>query len=74
LVRDYEIYLFDEFLSNINNDLKEKLMKFIFHELRDKTIIVVSHDGKTSQYVDEIYKFTSRGLIKENEEKYGRNK
>jgi len=65
LVKDYEIYLFDEFLSNINNETKEKIMKSIFHELRNKTIIIISHDRETSQYADEIYKFTPRGLIKE---------
>jgi len=67
LVKDYEIYLFDEFLSNINNELKEKIVKVIFQELREKTIIVISHDGETSQYVDETYKFTSHKLIKEKE-------
>jgi len=67
LVKDYEIYLFDEFLSNINNDLKEKIVKFIFQELKDKTIIIISHDGETVKYTDEICKFTSRGLIKVRE-------
>ena len=64
LVRDYEIYLFDEFLSNVNNELKEKIVEFIFHELKNKTIIVISHDGIVSKYADETYKFTSCGLIK----------
>ena len=64
-VKDYEIYLFDEFLSNINNELKEKIVKVIFQELKDKTIIIISHDKEVIKYADEIYKFTSRGLIKE---------
>ena len=70
LVRNYEFYLFDEFLSNINNELKEKIVKVIFHELRDKTVIIISHDGETSQYVDEICKFTPRGL--EKSKNYGK--
>jgi len=65
LVRDYEIYLFDEFLSNVSSELKEKIVEFIFHELKDKTIIIISHDKEVIKYADEIYKFTSRGLIKE---------
>jgi len=64
-VRDYEIYLFDEFLSNVNNILKEKIMKFIFQELKDKTIIIVSHDDKTAKYVDEVYKFTPHAMVGE---------
>ena len=66
LIRDYEIYLFDEFLSNINNELKEKILEFIFHESRNKTIIMISHDTETLQRADEIYKFTSHGLVKES--------
>jgi ATP-binding cassette subfamily B protein len=62
LVKDYEIYLFDEFLSNISSDLKEKILKVIFKELKDKTIIIISHDEETLRYADEIYKFTSRKL------------
>ena len=61
--KDYEIYLFDEFLNSVNNELKEKIVKFIFHELREKTVIIISHDGEVSQYVDETYKFTPRGLL-----------
>jgi ABC-type transport system involved in cytochrome bd biosynthesis fused ATPase/permease subunit len=61
-VRNYEIYLFDEFLSNINSELKIKLLDFAFHRLQDKTIIVISHDEKTLQYGDEIYQFTPQKL------------
>ena len=39
-IRDYEIYLFDEFLSNVSSELKEKIVEFIFHELKGKTIII----------------------------------
>jgi ABC-type multidrug transport system fused ATPase/permease subunit len=64
-VRSYEIYLFDEFLSNISNDLKEKIVKFIFQELKSKTVIIISHDDRIVKYVDEVCKFTSRGMNKE---------
>ena len=63
-VKDYEIYLFDEFLSNVSKDLKEKILPVIFHELRNKTIIIISHDLEVLQYVDEKYTFTKQGLIK----------
>jgi len=64
-IQDYEIYLLDESLSNISSELKEKIMKVIFQELKDKTIIIISHDQETIKYADEVYKFSSRGLIKE---------
>jgi ATP-binding cassette subfamily B protein len=44
LIRDYEIYLFDEFLSNVNPDLKKNIQKVIFSELKNKTVIVISHE------------------------------
>jgi len=65
-IRDYEIYLLDESLSNISSELKEKMLKVIFQELKDKTVIIISHDREVIKYVDEVYKFASRGLIKEN--------
>ena len=64
-IRDYDIYLLDESLSNISSELKEKIVKVIFQELKDKTIIIISHDQETIKYADEVYKFSSRGLIKE---------
>lgn len=66
LVKDYEVYLFDEFLSNVSSELKKKILKIIFSELKNKTIIFVSHGGEVLQYADEIYEFTSRGIIKAN--------
>jgi ABC-type transport system involved in cytochrome bd biosynthesis fused ATPase/permease subunit len=65
-VRGYEIYLFDEFLSNVSSELKKKILKIIFSELKNKTIIFTSHDGEALQYADEIYKFTSGGITKIN--------
>jgi ABC-type multidrug transport system fused ATPase/permease subunit len=62
--KDYEIYLFDEFLSNVSKDLKEQILQVIFHELRNKTIIIISHDPEVLQHVDEKYTFTKQGLIK----------
>lgn len=64
LVKDYEIYLFDEFLSNINNDLKEKILPVIFRELSGKTVIVISHDPTILSYLDETYQFAPQKLIK----------
>ncbi|RHZ35541.1 ATP-binding cassette domain-containing protein [endosymbiont GvMRE of Glomus versiforme] len=63
LVKDYEIYLFDEFLSNISSDLKRKILKTIFSELQDKTIIIISHDEEIINYVDKAHKFTCYGLV-----------
>ncbi|CAJ0761146.1 16105_t:CDS:2 [Entrophospora sp. SA101] len=43
-IKDYEIYLFDEFLSNVSSDLKAKILKVVFRELRSKTVLIITHD------------------------------
>ncbi|CAJ0838457.1 12329_t:CDS:10 [Entrophospora sp. SA101] len=70
-IKDYQIYLFDEFLSNVATDLKEKILPIVFQELDGKTVIVISHDPATLQYLNEIYQFTPNGLKKINQ-KYDR--
>ncbi|CAJ0749197.1 12217_t:CDS:10 [Entrophospora sp. SA101] len=40
-IKDYQIYLFDEFLSNVATDLKEKILPIVFQELDGKTVIVI---------------------------------
>jgi ABC-type multidrug transport system fused ATPase/permease subunit len=65
-VKDYEIYLFDEFLSNVTSNLKVKILRTIFLELRGKTVIFISHEQETWQYADETYEFTPSKLAKKN--------
>jgi len=62
-ISDYQIYLLDEFLSNVNNDLKKKVLKVVFTELRDKTVLVISHDKEIQKYAKEIYQFTPQKLV-----------
>ena len=61
---DYDVYIFDEILSNVQKDLKTKILANIFTHLKNKTIIVIDHHYDIFQYVDEIYQFTGEKLIK----------
>jgi ABC-type multidrug transport system fused ATPase/permease subunit len=63
-VHNYEICLLDEFLSNVSEELKNQILKVIFSKLKNRTIILISHDPKTHQYADEIYQFTPHNLVK----------
>jgi len=63
-IRDYDIYIFDEILSNVQKDLKAKILTNIFTHLKNKTIIVIDHHYDIFQYVDEVYQFTGEKLIK----------
>ena len=63
-VRDYDIYIFDEILSNVQKDLKAKILVNIFTHLKNKTIIVIDHHYDIFQYVNDVYQFTGEKLIK----------
>ncbi|CAI2180921.1 8843_t:CDS:1, partial [Funneliformis geosporum] len=63
-IRDYDIYIFDEILSNVQKDLKIKILANIFARLENKTIIVIDHHYDIFQYVNDIYQFTGEKLIK----------
>ncbi|KLL04097.1 MAG: ABC transporter ATP-binding protein [Mycoplasmataceae bacterium CE_OT135] len=63
-IRDYDIYIFDEILSNVQKDLKAKILANVFTHLKDKTIIVIDHHYDIFQYVDEVHQFTGERLIK----------
>jgi len=63
-IRDYDIYIFDEILSNVQKDLKTKILANIFAHLENKTIIVIDHHYDIFQYVDDVYQFTGEKLIK----------
>ncbi|KLL02580.1 MAG: ABC transporter ATP-binding protein [Mycoplasmataceae bacterium RC_NB112A] len=63
-VRDYDIYILDEILSNVHPNLKEIILKNIFAKIKNKTIIVIDHHYEIFQYVDYVYQFTGEKLIK----------
>jgi len=63
-VKDYEIYLFDEFLSNISSEFKKKILEVVFRKLLDKTVVIIDHDPEVLSHLDEVYEFTSHKLIK----------
>jgi len=67
-VRDYDIYIFDEILSNVQKDLKNKILANVFAHLKNKTIIVIDHHYDIFQYVDDIYQFTGEKLIRQKKE------
>lgn len=62
-IQDYDIYIFDEILSNVQKDLKNKILANIFTHLKNKTIIVIDHHYDIFQYVNTVYQFTGDKLI-----------
>ncbi|CAG8618967.1 16700_t:CDS:2 [Cetraspora pellucida] len=58
-VRDYDVYILDEILSNIHPMLKKTMLHNIFARIKGKTVIVIDHHYEIFQYLDYVYQFTA---------------
>lgn len=56
LYSDHEIYIFDEMTSNADLQTKGIYKKTIFEYLRDKTVLIITHDDDLLPLVDKIIK------------------
>ncbi len=55
IYKDADIYIMDEPFSNLDEDLKKRIIPKIFELLKEKTILIVSHDPKEAEkYSDNI--------------------
>ncbi|CAI2161756.1 1316_t:CDS:2 [Funneliformis geosporum] len=63
-IRDYDIYILDEILSNVHPVLKETILANIFAKIKGKTVLVIDHHYSIFNYVDYVYQFTGENLIK----------
>lgn len=69
-IRDYDIYILDEILSNVHPVLKESILKNIFAQIKGKTVLVIDHHYEIFQYVDYVYQFTGEKLIKKDKKEF----
>jgi ATP-binding cassette subfamily B protein len=67
-IQDYDIYIFDEILSNVQKDLKAQILSNIFACLTNKTVLVIDHHYDIFHYVDTVYQFTGKSLIEINKD------
>lgn len=62
-IHDYDIYIFDEILNNINPELKEIILTNIFSFMKKTAIVIaIDHDYSIFKHMDEIYKFNGDSL------------
>ena len=69
-IRDYDIYILDEILSNVHPDLKKIILQNVFAKIKNKTVLVIDHHYEIFQYVDQVYQFTGERLIKMDKEQF----
>ncbi len=66
LLKQADIYIFDESLNAIDVDRERKILKNIFKYLKNKTIIVISHHFDNSDLFDKKIK-VEKGIYKAND-------
>lgn len=54
LMRDSDLYIFDEPFSNLDEHMKKVMVKLILKVCKDKTVIIISHDNCIQSYIDEV--------------------
>lgn len=64
LLSTASIVIFDEATSALDINTEEKIIKNISHLLTSKTLIIVSHKGAISKYVDSTYVMEQYKLMK----------
>lgn len=65
LLKQAQIILIDEGLSQVDVPLERKILKNIFNEFRDKTFIIVSHRMENVDLYDRVIKINNGEIIDE---------
>jgi ABC-type multidrug transport system ATPase subunit len=62
MLKEANIYILDEAFSAIDKNLKETIKDSLISKLRDKTVIVVSHQLKNFEQFDRVYEIRGKRL------------
>ena len=54
LKKDKNILIFDEPLTSLDKETREKIVKLIIKETKGKTIIIISHDPEILPHADNV--------------------
>ena len=68
LLSDKQIIIMDEPTSSIDSETEKEVMKTIYKELSDKTLIIITHDEQILYDCDEILELSNRNLIRTDKE------
>ncbi|SFY00665.1 ABC-type multidrug transport system, ATPase and permease component [Ruminococcus sp. XPD3002] len=68
LLSDKQIIIMDEPTSSIDSETEKEVMKTIYNELSDKTLIIITHDEQILYNCDEILELRNRNLIHTDKE------
>ena len=54
ILRDGEVYIFDEPLTSIDSKTRASVLQMIGDKTQDKTLIIITHDMEVSKIVDKV--------------------
>lgn len=55
MIRQRDIYIFDEITSNLDEDTEHDILSLIFKIITDKTCIIITHKKQVLEKVDRVY-------------------
>lgn len=58
LLRDADVLILDEATSALDRDTRDKVLRLLFSEFKDKILIFVTHDNQVMGRVDRVYTLT----------------
>ena len=64
LLRDHSILIFDEATSALDEETQKRVLKSIYFQMKQKTIITVSHRANTLKYCRKVLKLVNGKLTK----------
>ena len=56
ILKEGLIYAFDEPLTSLDSKTRKKIIKMLMEELKDKTLIIITHDKEILPYMDKTLK------------------
>lgn len=57
LYKNAKLYLLDEPFNGLDSHLKGKIMSFVYEYLKDKTLVVITHNKEELKSIDKLYEF-----------------
>ena len=67
LLKNADVYIFDEATSSIDNESEEIILEVLKRLKKDKTIIFISHRLKSTMIADKIYLLDAGSLKEEGD-------
>jgi len=63
MIRDKDIYVFDEITSSLDEETEKDIIDLIFSISKNKTFIIISHKKEILKKVDKVYEMKNGKLI-----------